>query len=353
MLPKEVSKDKISSTDTSSSNMISGIGKKAPNTRKDFKQVLQGKDDTREDDEVHLDEMKQLAKSKALKSKSIFDLSAHPQEQDIGEGYIQKSKIPSNTLTPSVVANSDIPLMANSDQPVVNTSDFSDQINTKKFVDKPEFAQEVNDLSSITPNLAALQKTPIQHPDQDAYSPQLTANDAITQKSSQRSPTSDQTSDSDSNTGSQPNITGAVATPLILTNVIKTESVKQMATTQEIIDQIVDKIYTLQVSGKTDTVITFKQLSPMFDGMQLTLTTFDTAKKEFNITFSNLTQAGQNLLEKNLGMLKSELDRLGVVTHIITFTTQNESISSNSTEEKTFRDPRDEDRNDKGQKKKG
>jgi hypothetical protein len=100
------------------------------------------------------------------------------------------------------------------------------------------------------------------------------------------------------------------------------KAIAPIADIQEIVNQLVDKLYTISQSGKTDTVITLKH-PPILTGAQLIVTSFDNAKGEFNISFENLTQAGKNLLDLRLNQesLLNALEQKGYAVHILTTTT--------------------------------
>lgn len=105
---------------------------------------------------------------------------------------------------------------------------------------------------------------------------------------------------------------------------------------QKIIDMIVDKVYTLQVSGKTDTVIVLKNI-PMFENVNIKVTSFSSARGEFNITFSNMTQHAKQILDAHLiqSPLQLALEQKipGIVIHMVTTTTINENIPFTSSSE--------------------
>ena len=91
---------------------------------------------------------------------------------------------------------------------------------------------------------------------------------------------------------------------------------------QTAIDQIVNTIYTLQTSGQTDTVITLKNL-PLFEGANVVITAFDSARGQFNIAFHNLSQSAQQLLsmQANQAILRQGLEEKGYFVHIVVVTT--------------------------------
>lgn len=106
------------------------------------------------------------------------------------------------------------------------------------------------------------------------------------------------------------------------------------STIQELINKIVENIQTLQTNAKLDTTITLKH--PLFQGAELTLTAFKSAQGEFNITFSNLTQQAQKIIDLNSDGLRMALENKGFVVHIITTTTQPEKINIAQADQQPF-----------------
>src|SRR5262249_54268378 len=104
---------------------------------------------------------------------------------------------------------------------------------------------------------------------------------------------------------------------------VKTEKLVQpVSNLQEIINQLVDKVTEMKEGGRTETIVTLKH-PPILAGADLTLTAFDSAKGEFNIAFSNLTQAAKNLLDMRVNQesLLLALEKKGYAVHILTTTT--------------------------------
>lgn len=89
---------------------------------------------------------------------------------------------------------------------------------------------------------------------------------------------------------------------------------------KEIIDQIVDKLYTVSVEGRTDTTIVL-QHPPVFEGVSIIVSSYDSAKGQFNIAFENLTQQAKTLLESHQASLLNALDTRGYTVQILTITT--------------------------------
>jgi hypothetical protein len=122
---------------------------------------------------------------------------------------------------------------------------------------------------------------------------------------------------------------------------------------QEIINQMVKEVQSMEAEGKTDTTVTLKY-PPVFEGAQLVVTSFDNARGEFNIAFENLTQAAQKLLEaqENKANLLLALEQKGYHVHIITASTIDEQRLQTSNVEDPHRD-RNEEGNDQQQQHRG
>lgn len=83
---------------------------------------------------------------------------------------------------------------------------------------------------------------------------------------------------------------------------------------------MVEKISNEMKDDMTKTVITLKN-SGIFNDVEVTITSFRSAKSELNIQFSNLTQEAKSVLEINLDALKQALNDKGHTVHIITAST--------------------------------
>ena len=109
------------------------------------------------------------------------------------------------------------------------------------------------------------------------------------------------------------------AQPMAEVQIKKPMTVSQI---QEIIDQMVKSIQTIDQQGKTDTVLTLKH-PPIFEGANLIITAYDNAKGEFNLAFENLTQAAKQLLDMRINQesLRQALEQRGYAVHIVVTTT--------------------------------
>ena len=113
---------------------------------------------------------------------------------------------------------------------------------------------------------------------------------------------------------------------------------------QSLINQMIEKVSEMTLSGKTDTSITLKN-PPIFEGANIILTSFDSAKGEFNIAFENLTQTAKNILDlkANKDSLVLALEQKGYTVHIVTTTTLIETrIPTSETNTGTDREPQEQ-----------
>lgn len=115
---------------------------------------------------------------------------------------------------------------------------------------------------------------------------------------------------------------------------------------QELINLMVKEVQSMEAEGKTDTTITLKH-PPIFEGAQLVVSSFSSARGEFNISFENLTQAAQQLInmQDNQASLLNSLEQKGYHVHILTATTLDEQRLFTSNVDDTRRE-RDQNRED-------
>lgn len=113
----------------------------------------------------------------------------------------------------------------------------------------------------------------------------------------------------------------------------------QKITLQQLVEALVKEISTIESQGKTDTVVTLKQ-PPLFAGANVVLTSFETAKGEFNIRFENLSQGAKAFMDmqQNQQSLLSSLEEKGYAVHILVATTQIETPKFTETAPQQSRD---------------
>jgi hypothetical protein len=93
-----------------------------------------------------------------------------------------------------------------------------------------------------------------------------------------------------------------------------------------LVNSLADKLFTMRAEGQTETILSLKN-NPLLQDAVITLTEYDIAQGEFNISFSNLSNAARELLEsaKNQEMLKQSLGEKGFNVHIVTATHEREA----------------------------
>jgi hypothetical protein len=84
-------------------------------------------------------------------------------------------------------------------------------------------------------------------------------------------------------------------------------------------EKVVEKIFIMKSEGRTEITLLLKNI-PHFEGAQLRITEFSSARGEFNLSFTNLTSQGHALISKNEArdMLNQALHEKGYVVHQIT-----------------------------------
>jgi len=97
------------------------------------------------------------------------------------------------------------------------------------------------------------------------------------------------------------------------------------ATVHELVTQIVDRVQIMKKEDLTQTMITLRN-PPILAGSTITLTASDHAKKEFNISFANLSPDAKIFLDNILKeqSLTTALESKGLTVHILTTSTQAE-----------------------------
>lgn len=89
-----------------------------------------------------------------------------------------------------------------------------------------------------------------------------------------------------------------------------------------LLEKMVDHIDIMKSQGVTETTLTLKDVG-VFDGAKLTITQVDSATKQLNIKFENMSQEAHKLIIRNQESLKAALDtKLGLTVHIVTANTE-------------------------------
>jgi len=101
---------------------------------------------------------------------------------------------------------------------------------------------------------------------------------------------------------------------------IASAATRARATAAALAEQMISGLQLIEKSDRTETVITLKY-PPLFENVEIRITEFHTAKKEFNLTFLNLTDPDARALVEtraNQEILRTQLFERGYVLHTIT-----------------------------------
>lgn len=114
---------------------------------------------------------------------------------------------------------------------------------------------------------------------------------------------------------------------------------------QDLIDQMVKEVQSMEAQGKTETTVTLRH-PPLFEGARLIVSSFESARGEFNIAFENLTQTAQQIIsmQQNRDSLLQALEQKGYHVHIVTASTIDEQrlFTANVDDPKKDREREDE-----------
>ncbi|CUI15972.1 Conserved hypothetical protein [Candidatus Protochlamydia naegleriophila] len=117
------------------------------------------------------------------------------------------------------------------------------------------------------------------------------------------------------------------------------------STVKDIIEQIVANMQTVQTEGKTDTIITLRY-PPILEGATVTLTAFEGTKREFNLSFANLTDDAKRFLDRKIteDSLVESLARHDIIINTLTTKTTLETHADNEAYKYLTREEREQQR---------
>lgn len=294
--------------ETSSNRASNSKPSAPPSTDKDFKKILGDKGgrqnsqkDSRKfsttlDGTIEYEDLVSAEENVKSQQPSLFDLSKNKIKKDIYSETEDVLKMASADELPldspsSIFKNLALKEKAKaSDAKLAELNKKTDELDSDKTKPVNRFPQESIDLSYVNP--LALNTTP------------------VTELSNQK---------------------------------LETAVPSQKMTMQQLVDEIVKAIVTVESQGKTDSIVTLKQ-PPMFENANIILTSYETAKGEFNIRFENLTQQAKDFMDmrQNQESLLSSLQQKGYAVHIIIATTQVEAPQIASANAQPSRDQQQE-----------
>lgn len=88
-----------------------------------------------------------------------------------------------------------------------------------------------------------------------------------------------------------------------------------------LVEEVVKQLYIIEKAGQTETVVVLND--PKFQDARLIVTEFNSARREFNLAFENLTGPAKKILDDNINALRLMLQDQGNAhaIHIVTTTT--------------------------------
>jgi hypothetical protein len=116
----------------------------------------------------------------------------------------------------------------------------------------------------------------------------------------------------------------------------ESQQTSRASTIREIAAQIVERIQVMKRDDLTTTLVTLRH-PPILEGATISLTTSDHAKREFNISFANLSPEAKLFIDRKLNedSLTATLERKGIIVHMLTTTTQPETLIKTETGQPT------------------
>lgn len=101
------------------------------------------------------------------------------------------------------------------------------------------------------------------------------------------------------------------------------------ATLIENLQALVSQVVNVKTAGQTDTMVVLEN-PPMFKGATVKVSTSTSAPDQWNISIAGLRPDAKAMLDQQLGQLKGMLNDKGLVVHMLTTTTQTETLTARS-----------------------
>lgn len=309
----------------------------APSTGKDFKKILskdqreekdskkkalKGVDDEEEEATDSSLQEEMAAQGQMKQPSSLFDLSMGTNKGK-KEGKAAKTLLPASDQpqTEVVVETKDIPQPSKMATKAFVLGENTEKPQPAAAMNKPEAKSETSQSTLVSPFTLAAQESK-----KDKFNPQFAREQP------------DLTYINPMGTSSQ-----ATVAPVNFN--MEATPVSQAKNIQELINQMVKEAQNLEVNGKSETTVVLKN-PPIFEGANIVITSFDSAKGQFNISFENLKPEAQALLnmQQHRTDLIQSLEKKGYNVHILTTTTYDEHrIYAGQAEDPNQRQQRDQD----------
>lgn len=280
--------------------------KKIPNARKEFKEVLQDKENEIED----------TADSESPKDTSLMSLFSRPTKSDLRGVEDQKMLLETGAEVPSILQQPDQKVKLRKE--IVHAAKGDNKTDADM-----EMPKEDKDLETLAKKGKFNSQYAEGQPDISYTNPHA-------------------------------QITGINPINLNLSARVE-QTIPVKSPIHDIVVELIDQINIVQTKGQTDTVVTLNAPG-IFKGAIVVMSEFDTANGQLNLAFENLTAQAKNLLDSlpNKESLLLALSKEGYTVQMYTTTTivEHRPITSNQTEgqQKQREEQNDENEQNKKQK---
>ncbi len=204
-----------------------------------------------------------------------------------------------------------------------------------QFEEKPSLPQELSFLSAQAKQKSESPPPPLkaeQPKEEGVNSPLRQEPQGRTiERKEQKEASSEERKDKSSPSFSDPLKESVLSQPIISTIQFETTSsslqdtpgTSRLASIKELVDKMIEQIQVLEHNDLTFTRVTLHS-PPVLEGTTLTLEASPHAEKEFNVSFSDLSEDGKRFLDQKLkeNSLTDAMQEAGYVIHIVTTTTE-------------------------------
>lgn len=267
---------------------------------------------------------------------SLFDLSKKGKTK--GKSSLSKSALKDQAPSDSTVGRRLYPkqgedqegLFANEEGLLPTESDIPQEtMPVENFEEMPaeikepiEQAQIPEKLNVSQESMAAQVKKPVEKP-----SSETKESGQVSKKDKSKGESRSQSVESGQEKGTGQVNTGSQSVAFHTEKAEQAQETARSATIKDLATQIIDRIQIMRRDDQTSTMITLRH-PPILEGATITLTASDNAKREFNISFANLSPDAKSFLDRKLNedSLTQTLERKGIVVHMVTTTTQAETL---------------------------
>lgn len=278
-------------------------------------------------------------RSKKEEEEEEFGVSETPEESpslfDLSRSTKMKSKTPQMSQTPHKGVSEEGSSLSKPNSSFVEAK--SEVGESEDLIEEsPDLSEGLEGEEALTQEMKKKQSSSLKQVREGQESGVLDKVKGPKEKTSEKSIES--SSSSKKKSGSKveemkPEMMGGVGGPIqevgLHSEKVQDSRVTSTSTISEIANQIVDGIQEMRKGDEMKTMVTLKH-PPILAGATITLTASDHARREFNISFANLSQHGKVFLDLQLQEV-SLIQKLGekqIMVHQLTTSTAKETLIS-------------------------